>query len=143
MNAEPLPDTAPRADLVPFRRALRAWFAISLQTFGGPAGQIAVMQGTLVDDRRWIGQKRFQHALKLLHSAARSRGAQQLAIYIAGCQARPSSPVSAVSAATAKAVLRRLINRGEQDPFGKRELRRFAHRPAIATASQPSNRRLG
>ncbi len=43
MNAEPLPNTAPRADLVPIRRALRAGFAISLQTFGGPAGQIAVM----------------------------------------------------------------------------------------------------
>jgi len=52
MNAETLPNTAPRADLVPFRRALRAWFAISLQTFGGPAGQIAVMQRTLVDERR-------------------------------------------------------------------------------------------
>ena len=52
MNAEPLPNTAPGADLVPFRRVLRAWFAISLQTFGGPAGQIAVMQRTLVGERR-------------------------------------------------------------------------------------------
>ena len=33
-----------RADVVPFGAAVRAWFAISLQTFGGPAGQIAVMQ---------------------------------------------------------------------------------------------------
>ncbi len=32
------------ADLVPFGEAVRTWFAISLQTFGGPAGQIAVMQ---------------------------------------------------------------------------------------------------
>src|SRR5438874_9044006 len=56
------PESAP-ADVVPFRLALRAWFAISLQTFGGPAGQIAVMQRELVDERRWIGPKRFQHAL--------------------------------------------------------------------------------
>jgi len=42
-----------------------------------------------------------------------------------------------------KAVLRRLVNQGEHDPFGKRELPRFAHRPAIETASQPSSRRLG
>ena len=48
---------------MPFRAAVRAWFAISLQTFGGPAGQIAVMQRTLVDEKRWIGQRRFLHAL--------------------------------------------------------------------------------
>lgn len=38
------PDTGvtPARDLIPFREALRTWFAISLQTFGGPAGQIAV-----------------------------------------------------------------------------------------------------
>jgi chromate transporter len=39
-------------ELVPFRVALRTWFAISLQSFGGPAGQIAVMQRTLVDEKR-------------------------------------------------------------------------------------------
>ena len=38
--------------VVPFRTALRAWFLISLQTFGGPAGQIAVMQRALVDEKR-------------------------------------------------------------------------------------------
>lgn len=52
-----------RIDVIPFRQAVRAWFAISLQTFGGPAGQIAVMQRTLVDERRWNGQRRFLHAL--------------------------------------------------------------------------------
>src|SRR3712207_3059168 len=50
-------------DAIPFRTAVRAWFAISLQTFGGPAGQIAVMQRTLVDEKRWIGQRRFLHAM--------------------------------------------------------------------------------
>ena len=53
----------PAGDLVPFRSAVRTWFAISLQTFGGPAGQIAVMQRTLVEERRWISQQRFLHAL--------------------------------------------------------------------------------
>jgi len=42
-------------DVIPLREATRAWFAISLQTFGGPAGQISVMQRTLVDEKRWIG----------------------------------------------------------------------------------------
>ena len=50
-------------DAIPLREAARAWFAISLQTFGGPAGQIAVMQRTLVDEKRWIGQQRFLFAL--------------------------------------------------------------------------------
>lgn len=81
MNAEPLPNTAPGKDLVPFRRALRAWFAISLQTFGGPADQIAVMQRTVVDERRWIGQKHFQYALNFC-MVLPGPEAQQLAIYI-------------------------------------------------------------
>jgi chromate transporter len=57
------------------------WFAISLQTFGGPAGQIAVMQRTLVDERRWIGQRRFLHALSYC-TLLPGPEAQQLAIYI-------------------------------------------------------------
>src|SRR5215213_6064436 len=73
-------DTASQ-DLVPFRQALRAWFGISLQTFGGPAGQIAVMQRTLVDERRWIGQRRFLHALNYCMLLPGPE-AQQLAVYV-------------------------------------------------------------
>ncbi len=62
-NAVRRDDPAPTEPAVPFRTAVRVWFAISLQTFGGPAGQIAVMQRTLVDDKRWIGQRRFLHAM--------------------------------------------------------------------------------
>ncbi|MCI2419772.1 chromate efflux transporter [Saccharopolyspora sp. K220] len=68
-------------DLVPFRQAVRTWFTISLQTFGGPAGQIAVMQRTLVDQKRWIGQRRFLHALNYCMLLPGPE-AQQLAIYI-------------------------------------------------------------
>src|SRR5215211_778072 len=68
-------------DLVPFRDALRAWGAISLQTFGGPAGQIAVMQRILVDEKRWIGQRRFLHALNYCMLLPGPE-AQQLAIYV-------------------------------------------------------------
>ena len=75
---------APRlrdGDVVPFREATKAWFAISLQTFGGPAGQIAVMQRELVEERRWIGQRRFLHALSYC-TLLPGPEAQQLAIYI-------------------------------------------------------------
>ncbi|GAA4325973.1 chromate efflux transporter [Streptomyces venetus] len=69
-----------RGDLIPFYQALRAWFAISLQTFGGPAGQIAVMQRALVEEKRWIGQQRFNHALSYCMLLPGPE-AQQLAIY--------------------------------------------------------------
>ena len=67
--------------VIPLAEATRTWFAISLQTFGGPAGQIAVMQHALVDEKRWIGQKRFLHALSYC-TLLPGPEAQQLAIYI-------------------------------------------------------------
>jgi chromate transporter len=67
--------------VVPLGEATRVWFAISLQTFGGPAGQIAVMQRALVDEKRWIGQKRFLHALSFC-TLLPGPEAQQLAVYV-------------------------------------------------------------
>ena len=67
-------------DVIPFGQAVKAWFLISLQTFGGPAGQIAVMQRTLVDEKRWIGHRRFLHALNYCMLLPGPE-AQQLAIY--------------------------------------------------------------
>jgi hypothetical protein len=46
-----------RADVIPLREATRAWFEVSLQTFGGLAAQTAVMQHKLVDEKRWIGHE--------------------------------------------------------------------------------------
>jgi chromate transporter len=66
---------------VPLGQAARVWFAISWQTFGGPAGQIAMLQHELVDRRRWIGQKRFLHALSFC-TLLPGPEAQQLAIYV-------------------------------------------------------------
>jgi len=73
--------TSREQDLVPLRDATRAWFKISLQTFGGPAGQIAVMQRTLVDEHRWIGERRFLHALSYCMLLPGPE-AQQLAVYV-------------------------------------------------------------
>jgi chromate transporter len=74
------PEHDPGRDVVPFGQAMRAWFAISLQTFGGPAGQIAVMQRELVEERRWIGPQRFLHALNYCMLLPGPE-AQQLAVY--------------------------------------------------------------
>ncbi len=68
------------ADVVPLREATRTWLRISLQTFGGPAGQIAVMQRELVDERRWLGERRFLHALSYCMLLPGPE-AQQLAVY--------------------------------------------------------------
>jgi chromate transporter len=54
---------------------------VSLQTFGGPAGQIAVMQRMLVEERRWIGQQRFLFALSFC-TLLPGPEAQQLATYV-------------------------------------------------------------
>ncbi len=64
-----------------FREALRFWTKLGFISFGGPAGQIAIMQTELVDKRRWITQPRFLHALNFCMLLPGPE-AQQLAIYI-------------------------------------------------------------
>jgi chromate transporter len=71
----------PQPEAVSLATATRTWFAISLRTFGGPAGQIAVMHRELVDERRWIGDQRFLHALSYC-TLLPGPEAQQLAIYL-------------------------------------------------------------
>jgi chromate transporter len=73
--------TRPSADPVPFREALRVWTLVALQSFGGPAGQIAVMHRILVEEKRWISEPRFLHALNYCMLLPGPE-AQQLAIYI-------------------------------------------------------------
>jgi chromate transporter len=80
-HADRMQPADPAVPGIPFRTAVRTWFAISLQTFGGPAGQIAVMQRTLVDDKRWIGQRRFLHAMNYCMLLPGPE-AQQLATYV-------------------------------------------------------------
>ena len=71
----------PDDSVVPLREATKTWFRVSLQTFGGPAGQIAVMHTELVEVRRWIGERRFLHALSYC-TLLPGPEAQQLAIYL-------------------------------------------------------------
>ena len=70
---------APRA---PTRaEAFRYWLRLGFISFGGPAGQIAIMHRELVDDRRWISERRFLHALNYC-MVLPGPEAQQLATYI-------------------------------------------------------------
>jgi len=61
--------------------ATRVWARIAALSFGGPAGQIAVMHRLLVEEKRWIGEERFLHALNYCMLLPGPE-AQQLAIYI-------------------------------------------------------------
>jgi chromate transporter len=66
---------------IPFGEAVRVWLRIALLSFGGPAGQIAVMHRILVDEKKWIGEERFLHALNFCMLLPGPE-AQQLAVYI-------------------------------------------------------------
>ena len=66
---------------VPFGDALRFWLKLGFISFGGPAGQIAIMHRELVEQRRWISEKRFLHALNYCMLLPGPE-AQQLATYI-------------------------------------------------------------
>ena len=66
---------------VTFRAALRVWARVAALSFGGPAGQIATMHRILVEERKWIGEARFLHALSYC-TLLPGPEAQQLAIYI-------------------------------------------------------------
>ena len=61
--------------------ALRFWLKLGFISFGGPAGQIAIMHEELVERRRWISERRFLHALNFC-MALPGPEAQQLAAYI-------------------------------------------------------------
>ena len=61
--------------------AVRTWLKIGLLGFGGPAGQIALMHRIVVDEKRWIDEPRFLHALNYCMLLPGPE-AQQLAVYL-------------------------------------------------------------
>lgn len=70
-----------RPDPVGFWAAFRFWLKLGFVSFGGPAGQIAIMHQELVEKRRWLSEKRFLHALNYCMLLPGPE-AQQLATYI-------------------------------------------------------------
>jgi chromate transporter len=74
------PDPGPPA-AVSFGEALRWWLRLGFISFGGPAGQVAIMHDELVVRRRWISERRFLHALNYC-MVLPGPEAQQLATYI-------------------------------------------------------------
>jgi chromate transporter len=66
---------------ISLRQALPVWIRVAIYSFGGPAGQMAVMHNILVEEKRWISEKRFLHALNYTMLLPGPE-AQQLATYI-------------------------------------------------------------
>ncbi|MBI5427768.1 MAG: chromate efflux transporter [Nitrospinae bacterium] len=82
MNKSAAPtDRAVSPSSIKFGEALRYWLKLGFISFGGPAGQIAIMHQELVERRRWISEKRFLHALNYC-MVLPGPEAQQLATYI-------------------------------------------------------------
>lgn len=71
----------PSPQVVSFWQAFRLWLKIGFIGFGGPAGQIAIMHRELVEQRRWISERRFLHALNFCMLLPGPEG-QQLATYM-------------------------------------------------------------
>ena len=66
---------------VAFREALRAWARIAIHSFGGPAGQIAVIHRVVVEEKKWLSERSFLHALGYCMLLPGPE-AQQLATYV-------------------------------------------------------------
>ena len=66
---------------VPFGEAMKVWARVAALSFGGPAGQIAVMHRIIVEEKKWIGDNRFLQALNYC-TLLPGPEAQQLAVYI-------------------------------------------------------------
>src|ERR1700749_2578289 len=74
-------DTQTTSADISWRDAFHTWARVAALSFGGPAGQIAVMHRILVEEKRWIGERRFLHALNYCLLLPGPE-AQQLSIYI-------------------------------------------------------------
>lgn len=79
---------------VSFAEALRFWIKLGFISFGGPAGQIAIMHRELVERRRWLGEERFLHALNYCMLLPGPE-AHQLAIYIGWLMHRTRGGIAA------------------------------------------------
>ncbi|GLQ54062.1 chromate efflux transporter [Devosia nitrariae] len=66
---------------IPFAEGVKVWLRVAALSFGGPAGQIAVMHRILVEEKRWVGENRFLHALSYCMLLPGPE-AQQLAVYL-------------------------------------------------------------
>lgn len=73
--------SVPKPHGVPFAEAMKVWLRVAALSFGGPAGQIAVMHRIVVEEKKWVGEQRFLQALNYC-TLLPGPEAQQLATYL-------------------------------------------------------------
>ena len=81
MNNKPSLIDETEIESISFWQAFKFWLKLGFISFGGPAGQIAVMHKELVEEKKWISEQRFMHALNYCMLLPGPE-AQQLATYI-------------------------------------------------------------
>ena len=81
MNNKPSLSNEIEIESISFWQAFKFWLKLGFISFGGPAGQIAVMHQELVEEKKWISEQRFMHALNYCMLLPGPE-AQQLATYI-------------------------------------------------------------
>ncbi len=81
LETTPVQRADPPSHGISLGEAVHVWARVAALSFGGPAGQIAVMHRIIVEEKRWIGETRFLHALNYC-TLLPGPEAQQLAIYI-------------------------------------------------------------
>src|SRR3954470_20059828 len=81
LAASPARVTPVPAHGVTLSEAFRVWSRVAMLSFGGPAGQIAVMHKILVEEKKWVSENRFLHALNYCMLLPGPE-AQQLATYV-------------------------------------------------------------
>jgi chromate transporter len=86
--------STPARNAVAWNEAVRVWVRVALLSFGGPAGQIAVMHRIIVEEKRWISERRFLHALNYCMLLPGPE-AQQLATYIGWLMHRTAGGIMA------------------------------------------------
>lgn len=139
---------SPQAANVPFREGLRVWVKVAIFSFGGPASQIAVMHRLLVEEKRWVSEERFLHALNYTMLLPGPE-AQQLAVYIgwllhgvpgglvAGARAGEGKPVK-LYARPHEILVRREAN-GEREDISARILHINPAGPLVKLEMQRKN----
>ena len=81
---------------VPFKEALAVWLRIGLLSFGGPAGQIALMHRIIVEGKKWLDEPRFLHALNYCICRALYRGSLRCGHAVAASCQRGCSDAGAL-----------------------------------------------
>lgn len=130
---------------VSFREALVFWFKLGFISFGGPAGQIAIMHAELVERRRWISEKRFLHALNYC-MVLPGPEAQQLAIYIGWLLHRNWGGVVAGALFVLPSLLILIILSGIYIRFGDQPLVAgllYGIKPAVTAVVVQATHRIG